>query len=163
MKIIGTFSLAIAASFTLMQSAEARGAHYSGGAHFSAPARSYAGPRRYTGPSRNFSSAPGRNYSAPRISSMPYNRSSFTMRPRYTPTTTTALRNPTFSSNARRFGGDRTAAFNSRTSSRSTAQLSPGNRAATNRSQGFDRGRVLVRHSANNWHRNSDRGRDHFW
>src|SRR5205814_5800657 len=71
MKIIGTFGLAVAASFTLMQSAQARGgysggAHFSGGGHFSAPAHSYAGPRSYGG-ARSYAprsyAGPSRNYS----------------------------------------------------------------------------------------------------
>ncbi len=173
MKIIGTFSLAVAASFTLMQSAEARGgahfsggahfagsAHYSGGPHYSASARGYSGPRSYGGPSRNFSSASGRYYS-PRISSIPSNRSWSAAGPRFSPTST-ALRNPTFTANARRFSGDRTAAFNSRTTSRSTAHFSAANRALAS-SHGFDRGRVIAQHSASTWHRNWDRGHDHSW
>ncbi|MFL6519987.1 MAG: peptidoglycan-binding protein [Chthoniobacterales bacterium] len=88
---------------------------------------------------------------------MPSNRSWSAAGPRFS-STSTALRNPTFTANARRFSGDRTAAFNSRTASRSTAHLS-----AANRSHGFDRGRVIAQHSASTWHRNWDRGRDHSW
>ena len=176
MKIIGTFGLAIAASFTLMQSAQARGGGHSGGAHFSggfaggghysAPAHSYGGarsyaPRSYAGPSRNYSGAAGRYYS-PRVSSMPNNHSSIATRPRYSPTTT-ALRNPTYVSGSRRFSGDRTAAFNTRTSRSNGQQLTPGTRTAANRSQGFNQGRVIGRHSASTWHRNWDHGHDHSW
>ena len=175
MKIIGTFGLAVAASFTLMQSAEARGGHsggahfsggFSGGGHFSAPAHSYAGPRSYAprsyaGSSRNFSGAAGRYYS-PRVSSMPNNRSSIAMGPRYSPTTT-GLRNPTYVSGSRRFSGDRTAAFNTRTSRSNGQQLTPGTRTTANRSQGFNQGRVIARHSASTWHRNWDHGHDHSW
>src|SRR6266480_1424352 len=176
MKIIGTFGLAVAASFTLMQSAEARGGGHSGGAHFSggfaggghysAPARSYGGarsyaPRSYAGPSRNYSGTAGRYYS-PRVSSMPNNHSSIATRPRYSPTTT-ALRNPTYVSGSRRFSGDRTAAFNTRTSRSNGQQLTPGTRTAANRSQGFNQGRVIARHSASTWHRICDHGHAHFW
>src|SRR5437763_4620856 len=167
MKIMGTFSLAVAASFALMQSAEARGTHYSGGGnfsapHFSAPAHSYAGPRSYAGPSRNLSTASGRYY-LPRVPYMPNNRSSLGTRPRYSPPTT-SLRNPTYVSGSQRFSGDRMAAFNSRTS-RSNAQLAPGTRTAANRSQGLSQGNgnVIARHNASSWHRNWDRGRDHHW
>ena len=93
---------------------------------------------------------------------MPNHRDSIAMRPRYSPSAT-ALRNPTYVSGQRRFSGDRTAAFNSGNFSRSNAQLTPGNRTAANRSQGFDRGHVVAQHSARTWHRNWDRGRDHFW
>jgi hypothetical protein len=168
MKIISTFGLAVAASFTLMQSAEARGGgHYSGGAHFfsgaahfSAPARSYAAPRSYGGPSRSYSSAAGRYYPGPRVSSMPNNRS--LIGTRYS-NGATSLRNPAYVSGQRQFSGNRTAAFNSRNYSRSNAQITSGNRTVANRSQRIDRERVIGRYSANNWHRNWDRGRDHHW
>ena len=165
MKRICTFGIAVTAGFTLIQSAEggsrggarsfSSGPHFSG-AHYSAPAHHYAGP------SRSYSSGPGRTYWAPRVSSMPYNRGPYATRPRYSPTTT-ALRNPTYVSGSRRFSGNRTAAFNSRTYSRSNAQLTPGNRTAASRSQGFDRGNVIARHSASTWHRNWDHVHDHFW
>jgi hypothetical protein len=71
------------------------------------------------------------------------------------------LRNPTYTSSPRRFSGDRTAAFNSRTFSRPSTR-SAANRTLNNRSQGLNRERVVARYSAN-WHRNWDRGRDHFW
>ena len=73
----------------------------------------------------------------------------------------TSLRNNAYLNRAR-FSGDRTAAFNSRTFSGSTARLANGNRTLAARSQGFDRGRVIARHGAN-WQRHWDRGRDHFW
>jgi len=92
---------------------------------------------------------------------MPNNRSSMGMRQRYSPTTT-AFRNPTYVSGSQRFSGDRTAAFNSRTS-RSNAHLTPGTRTVANRSQGFRQGNVVARHNASTWHRNWDHGHDHFW
>jgi hypothetical protein len=73
-----------------------------------------------------------------------------------------AYRNPTYISGQRGFSGDRTAAFNSRTS-RSNARLTPGTRTAANRSQGFNQGNVIARHNASTWHRNWDRGHDHSW
>lgn len=148
MKIIGTFSLAVAASLALMQSAEARGgyfsggAHFSGGGHFSAPARSSAGPRSYVA----VRSYGGRYYSGARYSS-----------------TAMSLRNPTYVSGQRRFAGNRTAAFNSRTYSRSNAQLTAGNRTVANRTRASSSERVIGRYSANNWHRNWSHGHDHFW
>jgi hypothetical protein len=98
----------------------------------------------------------------PRVSYTPNNRSSIATRPRYSPTTT-AFRNPNYTSGSQRFSGDRTAAFNSRTVSRSTAQLTPGTRTVANRSQGFNQGNVIARHNASTWHRNWDRGHDHNW
>lgn len=152
MKKIYLFVVVVAISLALLQSVEARGSSrsFSSMPHFSAPARSYSAP------SRSYSSGASRYYSMSRVSSMS-NRSSFASRPRFSPPTT-ALRNPTYTSSSRRFSGDRTAAFNSRTYSRSSA----GNRTLANRSQGLNRERVVARYSAN-WHRNWDRGRDHFW
>jgi Putative peptidoglycan binding domain len=157
MKRIYLFAVVVAISFALLQTVEARGGSrsFSSAPHFSAPAHSYSAPHR------SFSSGASRYYLAPRVSSMS-NRSSFASRPRFSPTTT-ALRNPTYTSSPRRFSGDRTAAFNSRTYSRSSTRVTPANRTLANRSQGLDRGRVLARHSASTWHRNWDRGRDHFW
>lgn len=93
---------------------------------------------------------------------MPYRPTSFASRPRYSPTTT-ALRNPTYVSGSQRLSGNRITAFNSRTSSRSNAQLTPGNRTAASRTQGFNQGRVIARHNASTWHQNWDHGHDHFW
>ncbi|HEX4631789.1 MAG TPA: peptidoglycan-binding domain-containing protein [Chthoniobacterales bacterium] len=156
MKRIYLFVVVVAVSFALLQSAEARGSShsFSSGPHFSAPARSYSGS------GRSYSNGASRYYSAARFSSMS-NRSSFATRPRFSPTTT-ALRNPTYTSNSRRFSGDRTAAFSSATYSRSSGRMAAANRTLTNRSQSLSRQRVIARYSAN-WHRNWDRGRDHFW
>jgi hypothetical protein len=156
MKKIYLLVVVVTVSFALLQSVEARGASrsFSSAPHFSAPARSYSGP------SRSYSSGASRYYSASRVSSMS-NRSSFASRPRFSPSTT-ALRNPTYTSSPRRFAGDRTAAFNSRTYSRSSARWAAGNRTLANRSQASNQGRVIARYSAN-WRRNWDRGRDHFW
>ena len=156
MKKIYLFAVVVAVSFALLQSVEARGTarSFSSTPHFSAPARSYSGP------SRSYSSGTSRYYSSSRVSSMS-SRSSFAARPRFTPTTT-ALRNPTYTSSPRRFAGNRTAAFNSATYSRSSTRLAATNRTLASRSQASNRERVIARYSAN-WHRNWDRGRDHSW
>lgn len=156
MKRIYLLGVVVAVSFALLQSVEARGGShsFSSAPHFSAPSRSYSGPHS------SYSNGASRYYSASRVYSMS-NRSSFAARPRFS-STTTALRNPTYTSSPRRFSGDRTAAFNSRTYSRSSTRSAAANRTLTNRSQGFNRERVVARYSAN-WHRNWDRGRDHFW
>jgi hypothetical protein len=155
MKRIYLFVVVVTISFALLQAVEARGPSHSFSApHFSAPSRSYSAP------SRSYSSGASRYYSAARVSSMS-NRSSFAARPRFSPTAT-AFRNPTYTSSQRRFSGDRTAAFNSRTFSRSSTRSAAANRTLASRSQGSNRERVVARYSAN-WHRNWDRGRDHFW
>jgi hypothetical protein len=164
MKRICTISVAVTASFTLLQSAEAgsRGGSrsFSSGPHFSGP--SFSSAHHSVGPSRSFSSAPRFNNSA-RFSSAPrfHNRSYAASGPRYS--TSAALRNPSYLSNRARFSGDRTTAFNTQTSSRTTAGLGAGRTPGT-RAQGFNnnRERVVARHNAN-WRRNWDRGRDHWW
>jgi hypothetical protein len=158
MKIIGTFGLAVAASFTLMQSAEARGGHYSGGGahfsapHYSAPARSYSGPRSYGGMRSS--------YAGPRGYAGPSRYYSSATRARYS---STSLRNPTYVSGSGRFSGNRTAAYNSPTYSRSGARLTSGTRTGAARSRGFDQSRAIARYSASSWHRNWDCGHDHNW
>jgi hypothetical protein len=160
MKRICTFGVAVTAGFILLQSAEAgsRGAsrsfssapHFSG-PRFSAPAHQYAGPSRsYSSPRFN---APARFSSAPTFR----NRNYVASGPR---SSATALRNSGYFSNRGRFSGDRTTAFNSRTS---TARLAAGRTPGT-RSQAFNnnRERVVARHSGN-WRRNWDRSRDHWW
>jgi hypothetical protein len=72
-----------------------------------------------------------------------------------------SLRNTAYLNRAR-FSGDRTTAYNSRTYSRSSARFTAGNRTRGARSQAFNQGRVIARHSAN-WQRHWDRGRDHSW
>ena len=160
MKKVYLLVVVVVVSFALLQSVEAgsRGSSrsFSSAPHFSAPVRSYAGP------SRNYSGGAARYYSAPRVPSMSVNRSSFVARPRFSPTTT-GFRNPTYTSNSRRFGGDRTAAFNSRSYSPSNARLTAGNRTLGNRSQAFNRGRVIGQYNASRWNRHWDRGRDHWW
>jgi Putative peptidoglycan binding domain len=157
MKKVYLLVVAVIVSFVLLQSAEAYsrggGRSFASAPHFSAPVH------HYSAPSRSFSSASARYSAGPRFSSM--NRSYFAMRPRFSQTTM-ALRNPTYFSRSRQFAGDRTAAFNSRTFSRSNAGLSAGNRTFANRSQGFTRERVVARYSGN-WQRNWDRSRDHWW
>jgi hypothetical protein len=76
--------------------------------------------------------------------------------------TMAALRNPAYFTNRASFAGDRTTAFNARTSSRASARLAAGRTPGT-RAQAFNnRERVVGRHSAN-WQRNWDRSRDHWW
>ncbi len=156
MKKIFAFGVAVAASLALLQPAEAgsrSSAHsFSSAPHFSAPANHYAGP------SRSFSSGgarfngPARFYSAQSFHSRIYAPTG----PRFS--SSTALRNPAYFSNRTRFSGNRTTAFNSRTSSAAGARL-----AAGVRTQGINnRERVVARYSAN-WQRQWDRGRDHFW
>lgn len=166
MKRVYLFVVAVIVSFVLLQSAEAYprggGRSFNSGAHFSAPSHhSWSAPSHHSwAPSRSFSSAPVRYSSGPRFSSV--NRSFGATRPRFSPTTTTALRNPTYTARSRPFAGNRTAAFNSRTFSRSNARLGNGTRTFANRSRGASQERVIARYSAN-WRRNWDRGRDHWW
>ena len=93
---------------------------------------------------------------------MPNNRSYGGNRTRYSPTTT-GVRNPTYVANRGGFAGDRTTAFNTRTYNRSGARVTQGPRTNGSRSQGFNQGRVVARHNANNWNRHWDRNRDHNW
>lgn len=166
MKRIWTFGIAVTAGFTLIQSAEAgsRGAarSFSSAPHYSAP--HYSAPARpFAGPSRNFSnnsarfSAPARFSSAPRFQ----NRSYTAAGPRFSPRTD--FRNPTYAANRTRFSGNRTEAFNTRTSSQANARLAagriPGARAQAPNSS---RERVFAQRSAN-WQRHWDRSRDHWW
>jgi hypothetical protein len=160
MRRIFIFGIAVTAGFTLLQSAEA-GSRGSGHSFASAPhfsgARFSASARHYSGPGRSFSSAPARFYGPARFSSGPamQNRTYVRTGPRFSPTA--AVRNPAYFANRARFSGDRTTAFNARTNARLAAGRTAGVQA-----QGFDRGRVVARHPAT-WHRNWDRGRDHFW
>jgi Putative peptidoglycan binding domain len=154
MKKVYLFAVVVIVSFALLQSVEARGGGRSSGStpHFSASSYRSA-------PSRSYSSS-ARHYSAPRISSRPNYRSYAPNRSRFSPTMST--RNPAYTSNPRRFDGNRITAFNSRNYTRSNARLTPGNRTTANRSHGFDRGRVIARYGSN-WNRHWDRNRDHFW
>ena len=166
MKRICTIGVAVTASLTLLQSAQAgsRGGSrsFSSGPHFSGPR--FSGPSHHSaGPSRTFSSAPRFNGPA-RFSSAPrfHNQSYSATGPRSS--TSAALRNPAYFSNRARFSVDRTTAFNARTNSPATARLAAGRTPGT-RAQGFhnnNRERVVARHSAN-WRRNWDRSRDHWW
>lgn len=163
MKRICSITVAGIATFVLLQSAEAYprgggGRSFSSAPHFSAP-RSSAPTYRSSAPARSFSNASARSY-APRISAMPSNRS-FGGSRRFSPGPTT-LRNPTYTSAANRFRGDRTTAFNSRRFTPSNRQFAPSNRTAAVRSQGLNRERVIARYNAN-WNRHWDRGRDHWW
>jgi hypothetical protein len=164
MRRIFIFGIAVTAGFTLLQSAEAGsrgGGHsFASAPHFSGP-HSSAPARHYSGPGRSFSSAPARFNGPAHFSSGPgwQNRTYVRTGPRFS--STTAVRNPAYLSNRARFSGDRTTAFNAQTNSRATARLATG-RTARVQAQGFDRGRVVARHPSS-WHRNWDRGRDHFW
>jgi hypothetical protein len=166
MKKILTFGIAVTAGFTLLQSAEAgsRGGarsfssapHYSA-AHYSAPAHHFSGPSRsFSNNSARFN-APARFSSASRFQ----NRSYTAGGPRVSPRTD--FRNPTYVANRDRFSGNRTTAFNTRTSSQANARLAAG-RVRGTRAQGFNnnRERVFGQRSAN-WRRNWDRSRDHWW
>ena len=166
MKRIWIFGIAVTVGFTLIQSAEAgsRGAarSYSSAAHYSAP--HYSAPaRQYAGPSRSFSNnsarfnAPARFSSAPRFQ----NRSYTTAGPRVS--ARTEFRNPTYAADRTRFSGNRTEAFNTRTSSQANARLAAG-RIPGSRTQASNSGRerVFAQRSAN-WRRNWDRSRDHWW
>ena len=93
---------------------------------------------------------------------MPNNRGATGTRRSFSPTAT-SFRNPTYVSGQRGYSGNRTAAFNSRTYSGSNARLSAGNRTVGNRTGVSNHERVVGRYSANNWHRNWNRGRDHYW
>jgi len=166
MKRIWTFGIAVTAGFTLIQSAEAgsraversfsSAPHYSA-PHYSAPARHFAGPSRsFSNNSARFN-APARFSSASRFENRSYTAAS----PRFSPRT--EFRNPTYAANRTRFSGNRTEAFNTRTSSRASARLAAG-RIPGSRAQAFNssRERVFAQRSAN-WRRNWDRSRDHWW
>ena len=159
MKRIWTFGIAVVVSVVLQQPVDA-GSRSSARSFSSAP--NYSAPH-YSAPSRSFSNAqarfnaPARFYSAPRFQ----NRSYTAAGPRFSPSA--AFRNSTYAANRTRFSGDRTTAFNARTSSQATARLAAARTAGT-RAQAFNsnRERVIARQSAN-WQRNWDRGRDHWW
>jgi hypothetical protein len=156
MKKIYLFAVAVIVSLALLQSVEARGtSHFSSTAHFSAPAAHYsASARSFSNNVARFN-APARFSTAARFQNRTYPQ----IGPRVS--SAMALRNAAYLNRAR-FSGDRTAAFNSRSSSSSAARLTAGNRALGTRSAAFNRGRVVARYSGN-WRRNWDRGRDHWW
>jgi hypothetical protein len=161
---ICTIGVAVAASFTLLQQAEAgsRGASHSSssGSNFSG-ARSSATTQHYAGPGRSYSNGP--RFNGPvRFSATPafHNRNYTVSGSRSF--TTAPLRNPAYFSNRTRFSGDRTTAFNAQTSSRATARLAAGRTAGTRAQPNNNRERVVASHSAN-WRRNWDRSRDHWW
>jgi hypothetical protein len=159
MKNICTFGVTVAASVALLQSAEggSRGSarSFASAPHFS-PAVSH-----FSGPSRSYSGNGARFNSAARFSQGAtfHNRSYVPTGPRFSGAT--ALRNPTYSPNRTRFAGNRTTAFNSANLAAGRTRFA-ANQTAGIRSQGFNRERVVARHSPN-WNRNWDRRRDHFW
>ena len=164
MKKIYLLAVVGTVSFALLQSVEAgsRGGGRSfGGGHSFGSARHFSAPTFRSAPSRSYASGSGRYYSSGRVSSMASYRGHNPNRTRFS--STTIARNPTYTSNARRWNGDRTTAFNSRQYTRSNTRLAAGNyRTTASRSNGFDRGRVIARHNGN-WNRHWDRGRDHNW
>ena len=142
MKIIGLFGVVVTASIALLQPAQGRpqGSTRS----FSPAHHSSASAGHFSSRSRSFSGGNARFYrSSPRFSSQ------------------AAFRNRSLS--GPRLASNRTAALNPRAYSASGSRLA-ARRGATLRPRGFNnnQGRVLARHSGN-WHRNWDRGRDHFW
>jgi murein L,D-transpeptidase YcbB/YkuD len=168
MKNIYSIGVAGIATFALLQSAYAypRGGSHSFGStpHFSAPSYRSA-PSYHAAPSyrsaSNYRSAPSRSFSnRPQYSAAPrfQNRTYVQRTPRVS---SAALQNTAYL-NRTRFAGDRTATFNSRNVSRSTARLTPANRSLAARAQGFERSRIVARHPAS-WQRNWDRSRDHTW
>jgi hypothetical protein len=165
MKRIWTFGIVVTGGVALIQSAEggsrggarafSSGPHFSG-AHYSAPAHYYAGP------SRSYSSGAARFNSPAHFSSAPrFQNRSYTAGPRVSPRT--EFRNPTYVANRTRFSGNRTEAFNTRTSSQANARLAAARIRGT-RAQGpnSSRERVFAQRSAN-WQRHWDRSRDHWW
>jgi len=172
MKKTCLLAVAVVGVFVLIQSAEAYprggggGRSFSGGGHFSAPHYSGGGGHYsgggYSGARYSGGGYSGARYSGARTAAMPTNRSYGGSRARYSPTTT-GVRNPAYNGNRARFAGDRTTAFNTRTTNRSGAGLTQGTRTNGSRSQGFNQGRVLARHSASNWNRHWNRNHDHNW
>ena len=162
MKIIGTFGLAVMASFGLLHpahgSSRGSGRFFSSSQHFSAPAV------HHSSQSRNFSSG-GARYYAPstRLSSGATfrKRSDAGSSPGRLAFDPTSALNPRFNSATRpRFAADQTPTRNFR--NYSAARPAAG-RAGALRSQGSNpQGRILARYGSN-WHRNWDRHRDHFW
>lgn len=161
MKKILTFGIAVTIGFALLQFAEA-GSHggarsFSSAPHYSAPAH------HFSGPSRSFSNSSARLNGSARFSSAPrfQNRNYAAAGPRISPRTD--FRNPTYVANRDRFSGNRTTAFNTRTSAQANARLAAG-RVRGTRAQGLNsnRERVFGQRSAS-WHRNWDRSRDHWW
>ncbi|MEY2575717.1 MAG: hypothetical protein QOF80_1204 [Verrucomicrobiota bacterium] len=160
MKKILAFGIAVGACVSLQQPANAgsrSSTHsFSSAPHYSAP--HYSAPaRQFSGPSRSFSNGSARFSSAPRFQNRSYSAASPRVYPR------TDFRNPTYAPNRVRFSGNRTEAFNTRTSSQANARLAAG-RIPRSRAQGLNSGRerVFAQRSAN-WRRNWDRGRDHWW
>lgn len=161
MKRTCLLAVTLIATLVLIQTAEAYprgggGRSFSGGGHFSAPhysgghysaARYSGGGYRSSMPNRSYSSAQARYY-GPRVSQA-----------------AAGVRNPTYSGNYRRFNGNRTTAFNTNTRSYngSGARLTPGTRTNGARSHGFNGGRVIAQHNANNWNRSWSHNHDHWW
>jgi hypothetical protein len=165
MKIIGTVSLGVIATFVFLQPAHGRGSGHGsfGGGHFSALhfsggySRGYSGgySRGYGG-GRSGYYAPGARYysSGAAYRNRGYARSA--QRSGNRPTTYNA---GYYSLSGPRSNASRTAAFRNR-------NLAPANlsstRTAGNRTQGFTSGRIVGRQGGN-WHRNWDRSHDHNW
>src|SRR3954469_11563130 len=138
MKIIGTISLGVIATFVLLQPAHGRGGGHAsfGGGHFSAPSGHYSGGysrgssggrSHYYAPARYSSGAGYRN----RAYAGAYSRSINRVR---------ANNAGYYSATGSRSGARRTAAYNNR--NYSAANLT-STRTAGNRSQGFNRGHIV--------------------
>ena len=161
MKIIGTLGLAVMASIALVQPAQGSsrgsGRSVSSAPHFSAPAA------RSSGQQRGFSASPRRYYpSAARFSSGATfrNRSSAGSSRRLAINRTTALSPGFYSASGPRLAAGRRANLNPK--NYSSARLAAGRTGAL-RSSGFNQQSRVVARYGNNWHRNWDRRRDHFW
>jgi hypothetical protein len=151
MKIIGTFGLAMIASIALLQPAQggSRGGGHSSssGPHFSGSAGHFAGGHRsFSGGGARFHTSPAHFSSQGAFR----NRAAFGPR-QFAVNRTTALNPRVYSRSTSRFAGNRASALNSR-----------GVNARASNSVGLNNARIVARRSGN-WHRDWDRGRDHFW
>jgi hypothetical protein len=142
MKIIGTFGLVVTASIALLQPAQ-------GGSRGSG--RSFSPAQHYSASAAHYSSAP-RSFSAGSARYAPSARFS----------SGAAFRNRSYSYSGPRLSVNRANALSQTTYSASTARLAAGRTAAL-RSQAFNNNSRVVARYGSNWHRNWDRGRDHFW
>ena len=161
MKIIGTLSLVVIASIPFLPSAQARG--YGGGRSFSGGGRSFSSAPHFSGGSRSFSASRA-NYYAPSARYSPgaayRSRSYAGTGTRRAINRTTALNPRYYSASGSRLAGNRKANLTPR--DYSTGRLAASRTGAV-RSNGFNRNeRVVARHGSN-WHRNWDKGRDHWW
>src|SRR5437588_10447442 len=150
MKGIYLFAVVVTVSFALLQSA---GGYPRGSSRAIASPPHFSAPSYHSAPSRSFSSAAAHYSAAARFQNRTYAQTA----PRVS--SAMALRNSVYLNRAR-FSGDRTAAFNSRGFSPSTARLAAGNRTVGARSRVLNREHVGAHYSAN-WQRHWGRKRDH--